>query len=55
MEELIRKTLQTLDKIEVRGKENIIRMHACMQTLESIAEAMRHNREEMQKAGGEAQ
>lgn len=47
MEELIRKVLLTLDKVEVKGRENIDRMLACMQALEKVADAMKHNREEL--------
>ena len=47
MEELLRKVLSTLDKVEVRGRENIDRMLACMQALEKVADAMKHNREKL--------
>lgn len=49
MEHLIQKVLYTLDQIDVKGRENIDRMLGCMQALESIANAMKHNREEMEK------
>ena len=49
MEELIRKVLATLDTVEVKGKVNMDRMLGCMQALEKIADAMKHNREEMDK------
>lgn len=50
MEELIQKVLATLDNIEVKGKANMDRMLGCMQALEKIADALKHNREEMNKA-----
>lgn len=50
MEELIRKVLATLDKVEVKGRDNIDMLLGCMQALEKIAAAMKHNREEMSKA-----
>lgn len=49
METLIRQVLYTLDQIDVKGRENIDRMLGCMQALEKIANAMKHNREEMEK------
>lgn len=49
MEELIRKVLATLDAVEVKGKDNLDKMLGCMQALEKIADAMKHNREEMNK------
>lgn len=49
MEELIRKVLVTLDTVEVKGKANMDKMLASMQVLEKIADAMKHNREEMSK------
>lgn len=49
MEELIRKVLATLDTVEVKGKDNLNKMLGCMQALEKIADAMKHNREEMNK------
>lgn len=55
MEDLIRKVLLTLDKVEVKGRDNIDRMLGCMQVLEKIADAMKHNREEMSKAQPEEQ
>lgn len=55
MEELIRKVLATLDKVEVKGKDNLDRMLGCMQALEKIADAMKHNREELGKAQPEEQ
>ena len=51
MEELIRKVISTLDKVEVKGKDNLDKMLGCMQVLEKIADAMKHNREAL----GEAQ
>ena len=53
MEELIRKVLATLDKVEVKGKDNIDHMLGCMLTLEKIADAMAHNREALSKAQAE--
>lgn len=55
MEELIRKVLATLDKVEVRGRDNIDMLLGCMQALEKIAAAMKHNREEMSRAQPEEQ
>lgn len=52
MEDLIRNVMATLDRVEVRGRDNIARMNACMQALEKIADALKHNREAMQKEGG---
>ena len=49
METLIRQVLYTLDQIDVKGRENIDRMLGCMQALEKIANAMKNNREEMEK------
>ena len=49
MEELIRKVLATLDKVEVKGKANMDKMLGCMQALEKVADALKHNREEMDK------
>lgn len=49
VETLIRQVLYTLDQIDVKGRENIDRMLGCMQALEKIANAMKHNREEMEK------
>lgn len=49
MEELIRKVIATLDKVEVKGRANMDRLLASMQTLERIADAMQHNREEMNR------
>ena len=49
MEELIRKVIATLDKVEVKGRNNLDRMLGCMNTLEKIADALKHNREEMDK------
>ena len=50
MEELIRKVITTLDKVEVKGRNNLDRMLGCMNALEKIADALKHNREEMSKA-----
>ncbi len=50
MEELIRKVLATLDKVEVKGKDNMDRLLGCMQALTKIADAMKHNREKLSKA-----
>ena len=55
MEELIRKVISTLDKVEVKGKANMDRMLGCMQALEKIADALKHNREELSKAQPEEQ
>jgi hypothetical protein len=49
VETLIRQVLYTLDQIDVKGRENIDRMLGCMQALEKIANAMKHNREGMEK------
>lgn len=49
MEELIRKVIATLDKVEVKGRANMDRLLASMQTLERIADAMQQNREEMNR------
>ena len=49
MEELIRKVLATLNTVEIKGKANMDKMLGCMQALEKIADAMKHNREEMDK------
>ncbi len=55
MEELIRKVITTLDKVEVKGRNNLDRMLGCMNALEKIADALKHNREEMSKAQPEEQ
>jgi len=55
MEELIRKVLATLNTVDVKGSGNMNKMLGCMQTLEKIADAMKHNREEMNKVKPEAQ
>lgn len=55
MEELIRKVLATLDKVEVKGKANMDMMLGCMQALEKVADAMKRNREEMNKVKPEEQ
>lgn len=55
MEELIRRVLATLDAVEVKGKANMDKMLASMQALEKIADAMKHNREEMSKVKPEEQ
>ena len=55
MEELIRKVISTLDKVEVKGKDNMDRMLGCMNALEKIADALKHNREELGKAQTEEQ
>lgn len=47
---MIRKVITTLDKVEVKGRNNLDRMLACMQTLEKIADAMKHNREALSEA-----
>ena len=47
MEELIRKVIATLDTIEVKGRDNMDKLLGCMQALDRVAEAMRHNREAM--------
>lgn len=54
MEELIRKVLLTLDKVEVKGRANIDRMLGCMQALEKVADALAHNREALKEAQTEA-
>lgn len=48
MEELIRKVIATLDTVEVKGKANLDKMLGCMQALEKIADAIKHNRESLQ-------
>ena len=50
MEELIRKVIVTLDKIEVKGRDNMDRLLGSIQALTKIADAMKHNREAMTKA-----
>ena len=55
MEELIRKVLATLNTVDVKGSGNMNKMLGCMQTLEKIADAMKHNREEMNKVKPEEQ
>lgn len=50
MEELIRKVLNTLDKVEVRGKDNLDKMLGCMQALQKVADAMAANRKAMEQA-----
>lgn len=50
MKNLIQQVLYTLDKIEVRGRENIDRMLGCMVALERVAEALKHNRETVGEA-----
>lgn len=50
MEELIRKVLEILDTVDVKGKDNLNKMLGCMQALEKIADALKHNREELNKA-----
>lgn len=51
MENVIQKVLYTLGLIEIKGRENIDRMLGCMQALEKVADALKHNRETL----GEAQ
>lgn len=55
MEELIRKVIVVLDTVEVKGKANMDKMLGCMQALEKIADALKHNREEMSKVKPEEQ
>lgn len=43
MEELIRRVLNTLDKIEVKGRDNLDKMLGCMQTLQKVANEMAAN------------
>ena len=43
---MLRKTIAILDTIEVRGKANMSKMLGCMQAIEKIADAIKHNREE---------
>ena len=50
MEELIRKVIVTLDKIEVKGRDNMDRLLGSIQALTKIADAMKHNQEAMTKA-----
>ena len=50
MEQLIRQVIATLDKVEVKGRDNIDRLLGSIVTLEKIADAMRHNREALAKA-----
>lgn len=49
MEQLIRQVLATLDTVEVKGRDNMDKVLGCMQALEKIADALRHNREQMSK------
>lgn len=49
MEQLIRQVIATLDKVEVKGRDNIDRLLGSIVTLEKIADAMRHNREALAK------
>lgn len=49
MEQLIRQVIATLDTVEVKGRDNLDKVLGCMQALEKIADAMRHNRETMNK------
>lgn len=55
MEELIRKVIFTLNKVEVKGRDNLDRMLGCMDALKKVADAMKHNREELSKAQPEKQ
>ena len=55
MEQLIRQVLATLDTVEIKGHDNINKMLGCMQALEKIADALKHNREEMSKVKPEEQ
>lgn len=50
MEQMIRKVISTLDRVEVRGRENLDRLLGCMQALEKIAEAARKAAETAQSA-----
>ena len=49
MEQLIRQVIATRDTVEVKGRDNLDKVLGCMQALEKIADAMRHNRETMNK------
>lgn len=55
MEELIRKVIFTLNKVEVKGRDNLDMMLGCMDALKKVADAMKHNREELSKAQPEKQ
>ena len=50
MEQLMRQIIATLDQVEVKGKDNMSKLLGSIQTLEKIADAMRHNREALAKA-----
>lgn len=50
MEELIRKVLNTLDKVEVKGKGNLDKLLGCMQALEKVANELAANRQAMAQA-----
>jgi hypothetical protein len=55
MEQLIRQVIATLDTVEVKGRDNLDKVLGCMQALEKIADAMRHNRETMNKTTQEGE
>lgn len=55
MEQLIRQVIATLDTVEVKGRDNLDKVLGCMQALEKIADAMRHNRETMNKVTQEGE
>lgn len=49
MEELIRKVIATLDMVEVHGRVNMDRLLASVRALEKVADALKHNREQMEQ------
>lgn len=49
MEEIIRKVIATLNTVEVKGRDNMDKVLGCMQALDKVADALRHNRETMEK------
>ena len=55
MEQLIRQVVATLDTVEVKGRDNMDKILGCMQALDKIADAMRHNREQMSKVTQEGE
>ena len=49
MEEIIRRVIATLNTVEVKGRDNMDKVLGCMQALDKVADALRHNRETMEK------
>ena len=49
MEEIIRRVIATLNTVEVKGRDNLDKVLGCMQALDKVADALRHNRETMEK------